>query len=96
MTIEAQLDLVGAIAIFFGGLVPGYLSFRLKGDMAKLTIVLTVFIVVHGIYHLVRMQGMESIADGIFEPASVIVLIAFGVSFLVVAHRKNELRRKQD
>ena len=88
MVAESALDLIGAIAIFFAGVIPAYLSFKLRGDMAMLTIALTVFIIMHGIYHLVRMQGMESIADGLFEPASVLALIAFGVTYVGVSHKK--------
>jgi hypothetical protein len=49
---------------------------------------LTAFIVVHGIYHVVRMQGIESIADSVLEPASIIVLIAFGLTYLGVSYEK--------
>lgn len=90
MVAESALDLIGAIAIFFAGVIPAYLSFKLRGDMAMLTIALTVFIIMHGIYHLVRLQGMESIADGLFEPASVLALIAFGVTYFGVSHKKTK------
>jgi hypothetical protein len=46
--------------------------------------------VVHGIYHIVRMQGIESIADNVFEPASIIVLIAFGITYLGVSYNKKK------
>jgi hypothetical protein len=42
------------------------------------------------------MQGMESIADGIFEPASVLVLIAFGVTYLGISYRKKERVRGRE
>jgi hypothetical protein len=90
MSAESGLDLVGAIAIFFAGVVPAYLSFKLRGDIAKVTIALTAFIVMHGIYHIVRMQGMESIADSLFEPASVLALIAFGATYIGVSHKKRK------
>lgn len=90
MVAESALDLIGAIAIFFAGVIPAYLSFKLRGNMAMLTIALTVFIIMHGIYHLVRLQGMESIADGLFEPASVLALIAFGVTYFGVSHKKTK------
>jgi hypothetical protein len=34
------------------------------------------------------MQGIESIADSVLEPASVIVLIAFGLTYLGVSYEK--------
>ena len=93
LAIESWLDLISAAMIFFAAIIPGYLSLKLRGDISKVTIMLTAFIVVHGIYHLVRMQGIESIADSVFEPASIIVLIAFGVTYLGVSYKK---KKKQE
>lgn len=95
MAIESTLDLVSAVMIFFAGIVPAYLSLKLRGDMAMVTTALTVFIVMHGIYHVVRMQGMESMADGMFEPASVVALIAFGATYLGVSHRKKKKKEEE-
>jgi uncharacterized membrane protein len=97
LAIESWLDLISATMIFFAAIIPGYLSLKLRGDISKLTIMLTAFIVVHGIYHLVRMQGIESIADNVFELASIAVLIAFGVTYLGVSYKKkkkHEVTRK--
>ena len=90
LAIESWLDLISATIMFFAAIIPAYLSLKLKGDISKLTIALTAFIVVHGIYHVVRMQGIESIADSVFEPASIIVLIAFGVTYLGVSYKKKK------
>jgi hypothetical protein len=90
LAIESWLDLISATMMFFAAIIPAYLSLKLKGDIIKVTIMLTAFIVVHGIYHLVRIQGMESIADSVFEPASIIVLIAFGVIYLGVSYKKKK------
>lgn len=93
LAIESWLDLVSAGMMFFAAIIPAYLSLKLKGDISKVTIALTAFIVVHGIYHIVRMQGIESIADNVFEPASIIVLIAFGITYLGVSYKK---KKKQE
>ncbi len=90
LAIESWLDLVSAVMIFFAAIIPAYLSLKLKGNIRKVTVTLTAFIVVHGIYHVVRMQGAESIADGVFEPASIIVLIAFGLTYLDVSYKKKK------
>ena len=90
LAIESWLDLISAAMMFFAAIIPAYLSLQLKGDISKLTIALTAFIVVHGIYHVVRMQGIESLADSVFEPASIIVLIAFGVTYLGVSYKKKK------
>jgi hypothetical protein len=39
------------------------------------------------------MQGIESMADNVFEPASVIVLIAFGATYLSVSYKKKQEAR---
>ncbi len=82
--------------MFFAAIIPGYLSLKLRGDISKVTVMLTAFIVMHGIYHLVRMQGIESIADSVFEPASIIVLIVFGVTYLGVSYKKKKKKTGGD
>jgi hypothetical protein len=90
VAIESELDLAGAIVIFFAAIIPAYLSIRLRGNIRKLTAALTAFIVLHGIYHVVRMQGLGSMADGVLEPASVVMLIAFGITYLGVSHKREK------
>jgi hypothetical protein len=94
VVIESPLDLAGAIIILAGSIVPAYLSLKLKGNIAKLTIALTIFAVVHGIYHFVRMQGLE-FASGVLEAASVVALISFGVSYLGISYKKKERVRQE-
>jgi uncharacterized membrane protein len=93
LAIESWLDLVSVVMMFFAALIPAYLSLKLRGDLCKVTIMLTAFIVVHGIYHIVRMQGIESIADSVLEPASIIVLIAFGITYLSMSYKR---KKKQE
>jgi hypothetical protein len=93
VAIESGLDLVSAVLIFFAAIIPAYLSLRLKGDTRKLAIALTAFIAMHGIYHVVRMQGLESMADGVFEPASIAVLIAFGITYLGISRKKEAAKK---
>ena len=95
LAIESWLDLISTVMMFFAAIIPGYLSLKLRGDISKVTIMLTAFIVVHGVYHVVRMQGAESIADNVFEPASIIVLIAFGVTYLDVSYKKKKKKKQE-
>lgn len=95
LAVESWLDLISTVMMFFAAIIPGYLSLKLRGDISKVTIMLTAFIVVHGIYHVVRMQGAESIADNVFEPASIIVLIAFGVTYLDVSYKKKKKKKQE-
>jgi hypothetical protein len=93
LAVESWLDLVSVVMMFFAASIPAYLSLKLRGDLRKVTIMLTAFIVVHGIYHIVRMQGIESIADSVLEPASIIVLIAFGIAYLSTSYKR---KKKQE
>lgn len=95
LAVESWLDLISTVMMFFAAIIPGYLSLKLRGDISKVTIMLTAFIVVHGIYHVVRMRGAESIADNVFEPASIIVLIAFGVTYLDVSYKKKKKKKQE-
>ena len=83
-----QLEIVSTFLIFFALAIPAYLSWKLKGNMRKLTIALAAFIVLHGIYHIVRMEGMKSVADSVIEPASVLILIVFGLTYMSVSNTK--------
>ena len=91
MTVETVLDLVGAAAIFLAAVIPAYLSIRIRGNMGKVTLALTAFIVVHGIYHIARLQGLESMADSLFEPLSVALLVVFGCVYLGFSRKKKEV-----
>ena len=90
VAIESELDFVSAVLIFFAAVIPAYLSLKLKGEIRKLTIALATFAVLHGIYHIVRMQGMESMAESVFEPASIVVLIAFGATYIGMSYTKSQ------
>jgi hypothetical protein len=48
-------------------------------NLKKLAIMLTVFVLVHGVYHITRFLGFNLLAEGVFEPLSITILIAFGV-----------------
>jgi hypothetical protein len=82
--------LASGIIFFAAALIPLYLSFRLKSNLRILTILLTIFIFTHGIYHIAYYAGPELLAEGVFRTISIIVLIVFGISFMFVARSKKE------
>ena len=77
-----EINIINSVAIFFASVIPIYLSFHLKGNLQKLTNLVGVFAIVHAIYHTVELFGYEEIAEGIIEPLSVLVLVAFGFWYL--------------
>jgi hypothetical protein len=88
--IEGQLHLSSAILIIIATAIPAYLALKLKGSLRILAVILTIFVSIHSIYHIFGALGFEFLADDVFEPASVAVLILFGLTFL----RKTRTRRK--
>jgi hypothetical protein len=87
---EISLHLASGIIIFAAALIPLYLSFRLKSNLRVLTILLAVFIFIHGIYHMTYYAGLELLAEGLFRTLSIIVLIIFGLSYIYVVRSKKE------
>ena len=87
--LESQLHFISAILIFFAAVVPIYLTIRLKDNLRKLVLVLTIFILVHAIYHIVGFFGLTILAEAVFEPLSVAILIFFGVIYFELARPKN-------
>ncbi len=79
--LEVQLHFISAIAIFLAAIVPIYLTLKLKDNLRKLTLILTIFILTHAIFHVTGFFGFNFLAEGVFEPLSVVVLIFFGVAF---------------
>lgn len=85
-----MLHLVSAAIIFGAALVPIYLSVKLKNNLRILTVLLAIFIFVHGVYHLAYYGGLEILAEGLFRSISIAVLIIFGVSYLYTAKTKRD------
>jgi hypothetical protein len=79
--LESQLHLVSAILILFAAVVPIYLTVRLRNNLRKLVLVLTIFILVHAVYHVVGFFGLTILGEGVFEPLSVAILIYFGIVY---------------
>jgi len=79
--LESQLHFISAIAIFLAAIVPIYLTLKLKDHLRKLTLMLTIFILTHAIFHVTGFFGFNFLAEGVFEPLSVAVLIFFGIAF---------------
>jgi hypothetical protein len=79
--LESQLHLVSAILILLAAVVPVYLTVRLRDNLRKLVLVLTIFILVHAVYHIVGFFGLTILAEGVFEPLSVAILIFFGIVY---------------
>ena len=87
---ENLLHLASAVIMFAAAIVPIYLSLRLKSNLRILTILLSFFIFIHGIYHLAYFAGEESLSEGLFRTVSIVVLIIFGGVFINMVRSKKE------
>ena len=79
--IDFQLQFISAIIILASSAVPIYLTIKLKDNLKKLTLILTVFILIHAVYHVYGFLGYSILAEGVFQPLSVITLIFFGIVY---------------
>jgi uncharacterized membrane protein len=84
------LHLSSAVIMFAAAIVPIYLSLKLKSNLRILTVLLAVFIFIHGMYHLAYYAGEEVLGEGLFRTISIVVLIIFGIAFIYMARFKKE------
>ena len=87
--IEIQLQFISAIIILASSAVPIYLTIKLKDNLKKLTLILTVFILIHAVYHVFGFLGYSLLAEGVFQPLSVMALIFFGIVYSGFTKPKN-------
>jgi hypothetical protein len=86
--LESQLHFISAILILFAAVVPIYLTIKLRNDLRKLVLILTIFILVHSIYHIAGFFGLTILSEAVFEPLSVAILIYFGIIYYELTRPK--------
>ncbi len=85
------MDLVtGGIVLFAimvaAGIVPLIIAVRVKVHSLRiLSLLLGLFAIVHGFYHLASGFQQVLLADAVFEPASLILLVGLGLYYSKVA-----------
>ena len=63
---ETQVHIVSTVVILLAAVVPIYLTIKLKNNLKKLTAVLSIFILMHAVYHIVGFLGFNLLAEGVF------------------------------
>ncbi len=85
MPIEATLNLANAIFLIASSTIPIYLAFKAKPSPIKtLSLLLSSFIVTHGIYHLIayiETETLELIGELAIEPLSWLFLLTFSIYY---------------
>ena len=91
----AELHFVCSLFIFAAAVVPIYLSVVLQGNLRKLTIILSIFVLIHAAYHVAGTLGMDLLAEGLFEPLSIVALIFFGLFYMNLARKARQVVRNE-
>jgi len=87
-----EIHYISALFIFVASIIPIYLSFKLKNELRILTILLGIFTIFHGIYHLIYAVGLEILSEEILQPISIGILILFGIIYLKIKKNRNVIK----
>ena len=94
---ETEFHFLSAITIMIAIAIPIYIAIRLRHSnnrhLRNLIVVLAIFIAVHGIYHITDFFGFSLLAEWLFEPASIAILIFFGLLYLKTFNTTQEIKR---
>jgi hypothetical protein len=73
---------VGALFIFASAAVPIYLSFKVHGISRQLTMILSAFILVCGLFWVSIILNFVLLGQGFLSPLSALILAYFGFTYL--------------
>jgi putative Mn2+ efflux pump MntP len=94
ISIPTEIQITQSIIYFIAAAIPIYLTRILKKrtdgnnnnnnkHFKVLTIILAGFVLMQAIYHAIGALGFSLLAKGILEPLSFVILLFFGVIYLV-------------
>ena len=84
-------NLIQAVVYFIAATVPVYFILKSKNTnndngkrhLRNMTILLVSFILIQGVYHIAGTIGFRLFAKGLLEPLSIMVLLSFGILYLI-------------
>jgi len=82
------LHLINGVVILLAAAVPIYFTVKLRGNLRKLTAILSVVILMHAVYCWLDFFGFDLLSDGVFEPVSAAVLVFFGIFYYRIANQR--------
>ena len=95
--LETEFHFLSTIATLIAIIIPIYIAIQLRHSnnsrLRNLIVVLSVFIAVHGIYHVTDFFEFSFLAEWLFEPISVAILIFFGLLYLRTYQTTQEIER---
>ena len=62
-----------------------------KRHLRNMTILLVSFILIQGVYHIAGTIGFRLFAKGLLEPLSIMVLLSFGILYLIGVLKERRL-----
>jgi hypothetical protein len=96
ISISTEIQIAQSVVYFIAAAIPIYLTRILKKSTDRnnnnnnnnkyfimLTIILAGFVLMQGIYHAIGALGFSLLAKGVLEPLSFVILLFFGIIFLV-------------
>ena len=96
ISISTEIQIAQSVVYFIAAAIPIYLTRILKKRADRnnnnnnnnkyfimLTIILAGFVLMQGIYHAIGALGFSLLAKGVLEPLSFVILLFFGIIFLV-------------
>ena len=92
-------NLIQALVYFIAATVPVYFILKLKNTnndndkkhLRNMTILLVSFILIQGVYHFAGTIGFKLFAKGLLEPLSIMVLLSFGIFYLIGVLKERRL-----
>jgi hypothetical protein len=92
-------NLIQSVVYFIAATVPVYFILKLKNinndngkrHLRNMTILLVSFILIQSVYHIAGTLGFRLFAKGLLEPLSIMVLIYFGILYLIGVLKERRL-----
>lgn len=94
-------NLIQAVVYFIAATVPVYFILKLKNTnndngngkrhLRNMTILLVSFILIQGVYHFAGTIGFRLFAKGLLEPLSIMILLSFGIFYLIGVLKERRL-----
>ena len=79
MTLEWTLNFLAFASLCLVGLVPILIALKVKiPSLRMMSLLLGLFAITHGLYHLAEAFGIDFLSDVVLEPTSIVFLLAFG------------------
>ena len=92
-------NLIQAVVYFIAAIVPVYFILKSKNTnndngkrhLRNMTMLLVSFILIQGVYHIAGTIGFRLFAKGLLEPLSIMVLLSFGIFYLIGVLKERRL-----